>query len=148
YYARRNAEAVAQLEKVLKTDPEFIPAKPILGMAYIQAGRSRDAVALLENVDPKQSLWALDIRGYALARSGRIIEARRIATNVPWPLWTCLPLWTYLGLGDADQAVRSLESLAEYRSPSLTALKVAPEYDSLRNDPRFQRLLKTVGLAP
>jgi hypothetical protein len=41
----------------------------------------------------------------------------------------------------------SLEKAYAQRSNFLTALKVEPVYDPLRDDPRFQELLRRVGLA-
>jgi hypothetical protein len=40
-----------------------------------------------------------------------------------------------------------LEKAYDQHSNGLTALKVDPVYDPLRNDPRFQNLLQRVGLA-
>jgi hypothetical protein len=53
----------------------------------------------------------------------------------------------YLGVGNNDAALGSLEKAFVQRSNLLTTLKVEPVYDPLRDDPRFQELLRRVGLA-
>jgi hypothetical protein len=54
----------------------------------------------------------------------------------------------YLGLGDKDEAFAWLERVYSQHSNVLTTLKVDPHFDPLRSDPRFQDLLRRVGLAP
>jgi len=49
-------------------------------------------------------------------------------------------------LEEREQAVASLERAYAERSPSLQFLKVDPAFDSLRDDPRFQDLLRRMGL--
>jgi len=53
----------------------------------------------------------------------------------------------YVGVGDNGAALSSLEKAYAGRSNLLTTLKVEPAYDPLRDDPRFQELLRRVGLA-
>jgi hypothetical protein len=55
--------------------------------------------------------------------------------------------WAYVSTGNRNQAFAWLEKAYAEHSNSLTALKVDPAYDPLRNDPRFQDLLQRVGLA-
>jgi hypothetical protein len=55
--------------------------------------------------------------------------------------------WAYAGTGNKNQAFAWLEKAYDQHSIGLTALKVDPVYDPLRNDPRFQNLLQRVGLA-
>src|ERR1700730_13607742 len=52
----------------------------------------------------------------------------------------------YAGLREKDQAFAWLEKAYEERSDGLVNLKVEQRFDSLRNEPRFQALLKKVGL--
>ena len=51
-------------------------------------------------------------------------------------------------LGDKDQAMRWLEEGYEEHEFSMTKLNVAPEWDPLRDDPRFQDLLRRMNLEP
>jgi hypothetical protein len=52
----------------------------------------------------------------------------------------------YTGLGDKDDAFQWLENAAEEHSGGLAFLGVDPAADSLRSDPRFQALLRRMGL--
>jgi hypothetical protein len=54
----------------------------------------------------------------------------------------------YIGLGDKDQAFFWLEKSYQERSHYLAYLKVFPGVDSLRSDPRFDDLVRRLGLAP
>jgi hypothetical protein len=51
-----------------------------------------------------------------------------------------------LGVGDRNAALEGLRKAAAEHSNAMTALKVEPAYDPLRNDARFQELLRQVGL--
>jgi len=53
----------------------------------------------------------------------------------------------YARLGDKSKALAWLEKACAVHSTELVSLKVNPCYGSLRSDPRFQDLLKRVGLA-
>ena len=53
----------------------------------------------------------------------------------------------FVGLGDKDGAIASLEKAYAAHDLQLQFLKVDPNYDSLRADPRFQDLIRRVGLA-
>ena len=50
-------------------------------------------------------------------------------------------------LGDKEQAFLWLEKAYEKREFGIPYLKCSPEFDSLRSDPRFQDLLRRVGLS-
>lgn len=49
-------------------------------------------------------------------------------------------------LGDFDEALQHLEQAIDTREPCLVELAVAPQWDRLRADPRFQRCLARMGL--
>ncbi len=52
----------------------------------------------------------------------------------------------YAGLGQKDEAFRALEEAFHFRSRYLVWLKVAPEYEQLRPDPRYRELVARIGL--
>jgi hypothetical protein len=54
----------------------------------------------------------------------------------------------YARLGDETQALEWLEKAYQERDVFLCNLKVGPSFDPLRSNPRFQDLLRRVGLPP
>jgi hypothetical protein len=52
----------------------------------------------------------------------------------------------YTCMNNQDEALAILQKGYEEHSNALTSLKVDPIYDPLRSDPRFQDLLRRVGL--
>jgi hypothetical protein len=49
-------------------------------------------------------------------------------------------------LGEIDQAIGWLEKGYEMKHSAMVYLKVDPRYDSLRKDPRFNDLVRRIGL--
>ena len=54
----------------------------------------------------------------------------------------------YLRLGDKDAAFLWLNRAADVKHPGVATLKVDPGVDDLRGDPRFQELLRRIGINP
>src|SRR5262249_34714626 len=52
----------------------------------------------------------------------------------------------YAGLGDTDKAFEQLERADDERAEFLVYLKMEPRLAPLRTDPRYQNLLRRVGL--
>jgi hypothetical protein len=51
----------------------------------------------------------------------------------------------YAQASENEQAFLALEEAAKHRWPGLDRLKVDPDFDPLRSDPRYEQLLKQVG---
>jgi serine/threonine-protein kinase len=90
--------------------------------------------------------------GYALAASGREIEARALfrellmyakSRYVPATDFAILAV----GLGDKNEALDWLDKAYEERSTYLIFVAHDALFDPLRTEPRFQNLLHRVGLA-
>jgi hypothetical protein len=52
----------------------------------------------------------------------------------------------YVALGQTENAFEWLERAYEQREYILTTLNVSPAFDPIRGDPRFEDLLRRVGL--
>jgi TolB-like protein len=153
--ARRYDEAIAAGQRTLALDPGFALAHKYLGEAYAQKKLYEQAVAEFRQVRGFREggpAWAQADLGYAYALAGRTAEAREILRDLETPpggVYVSPPLiaQVYAGLGDSEKALEWLEKGVVDGSVWMVYLGVDPKYDSLRRDPRFQGLLRRVGLA-
>ena len=91
--------------------------------------------------------------GHAYAVSGLTAEARKALAELKElskrryvaPVEIA---FLHAGLGENTQALDWLEKAWEDRSFRLTWIKVWPQFDHLRGEPRFQALIRRMGLQP
>lgn len=91
-------------------------------------------------------------KGFIYAISGNITKSFEILndlTKVDYsePIDFCDIAVIYGALGDNDKAFEYLERAYESKFSHLFLLKVDARFDPLRSDPRFESLLKRIGLA-
>ncbi len=153
YNAREYDRALEQYRKTLEMDPNFLPAHREIGFSYEQQGDYDKAVAELQNARQlaPNDMHVLGWLGHVYAVSGKGSEAQKLLDElrkrsrsgyVPAYSWGLI----YTGLGNKDQAFAWLKKACDERDDWLATLKVDPRFDSLRSDPRFQNLLRCVGL--
>jgi TolB-like protein/DNA-binding winged helix-turn-helix (wHTH) protein/Flp pilus assembly protein TadD len=150
YYSRQYDRAIEQFRAALDMDPTF-PRAHMVQAAYAQKGMYADSLAVISKWQPGPGYWSN--LAYDYGRSGRQAEAQlalrelqKLDRRQPVdPLTFCV---AYIGMNKNNQAVTSLQKAFEEHSISLASLKVDPIYDPLRSDPRFQDLLRHIGLAP
>ena len=150
YFSRQYDRAIEQFRSVREMDPAF-PRAGLLGSAYVEKGRFAEAMKL--NLPAANSPYYWSQAAYLYGRLGRVAEAKRslnalLTLDRRQPADAALVARAYLGVDNKELALVWLEKAHEQHSYSMTALKVDPMYDPLRNDPRFQELLRQVGLAP
>ena len=152
YFARHYDRAIAQFDAVLEMEPSFRRAHMLI-YAHVQKGDFVTAKAEVDNwARLEQSPWLWAEQAYVYGRSGQREQAQRAVEKLerwnresnidPAPLFVA-----YIGIGEKEKALASLQKAYAIHSPALTALKVDPIYDPLRDDPRFQDLLRSIGLA-
>ncbi len=156
YLSRQYDKAIAQCQVVLEVDSNYLPARTQLALAYEQKGMLTEAVSAMEQAHKLAGektdlpmVHALLAHTYALAgrRADAQSELNVLAAigqkrYVP-PSYLAI---VYLALGDKDKAFEYLNKSYQDRSEQLLYLGVEPLVDPLRSDPRFDVLLKQVGL--
>ena len=155
YMARRFDEAIEQFKKMLEMDPNAPLAHYQLGLAYAEKGMFREALSELEKYAAlsRRTPLSLAFMGNVLARSGERTRALQLLAELKeaskqryvFPISFAR---IYVGLGDKEQAFAWLEKGYEERAAPLFYLKVDPIWDPLRSDPRFNDLLRRIGLYP
>jgi TolB-like protein/DNA-binding winged helix-turn-helix (wHTH) protein/Tfp pilus assembly protein PilF len=152
YLARRYDEAIAKTDRTLEIEPNFAWAYFDRGLSYVQKGKWREALADLETARRLDGTpFNAAALGEAYALSGDESRARQILHELQArakreDVSALYPAIIYAGLGEKDAAFARLEEAFQERSTYLLALKTAAFYDPLRSDPRFDDLLKRVGL--
>ena len=154
YYSRQYDRAIAQSRAVLDMDPSFDRAVGILLGAYVQEGRFAEALDYIEQHHPlADNPWAWVARAEVYGPWGRTAEAQHALARAQ-QLFRGSPsearkalLPVYVALGRKDQVIALLQKAYAEHSNTVVGIKVDPSYDPLRSDPRFQDLLRRVGLA-
>jgi len=158
HYLRREYDAaIAQLLKARDLDPTSRGIAIGLGTNYMQKGEHDKAIGYLRKA-LQPSMGAADLSRYylacAYARSGKAAVAERILkdfSEVSSSKSHFVPAVAiaqiHEALGRKEEAIRTLEKAYEDGDyASLLDLKVSPEWDGLRSDPRFMLLVEKLGL--
>jgi len=135
-------------------DASFGPAYVYRGLAYEQKGMLDQAIADFETAGRLQERPSIyGALGHAYAVSGQRAKALNVLSepkdsltkrHFP-PFHRAL---IHVGLGQNDEAIRLLEQAVQERYPWLIHLNVDPRLNPLRDDPRFKKLVRLVGLTP
>ncbi len=153
YFARKYDQAIKQLETTLELNPEFGTARIFLGQAYEQTGQYDLAIAQFQKMktDSQGSPTALAALAHTYAVAGRAEAARKtleetkaLSRRTPLPPSFLVPV--YAGLGQKAEAFVNLEKAFAERDSFLIYVNVDPRYDTLHSDPRFQDLVRRLGL--
>ncbi|HKR13401.1 MAG TPA: tetratricopeptide repeat protein [Pyrinomonadaceae bacterium] len=155
YCAGRYAEAIEELRRALELDANSTIAH--YGLARIHAQRGMYDAAITE-YERTMSLFGkspelLSHLGYVYAVSGKRDAAKKMleeleesANNGYVPSFYRALI--YVGLDQKEQALEWLEQAYQEHDVNLVSLAVEPTLASLREDPRFTRLLQLMRLLP
>ena len=154
YYSGRYPEAVKQLRATLDPNPSFPLAHLWLGRAYEAQQRHDEAVSAFTTAAQVLVDWPVTMAalGHVFAVSGRHAEARRMLDDLltlsthkyVTPYGIAL---VYDGLGDTQSAAEWLDRAVSDRSNWLVWLKLDQRFENLRRSPRFDALVRRVGLS-
>lgn len=152
FLARRYEEAIDMSHKALELDPNFSLARWIMAAALVQQGSHGSAIALMEDVVQvtKRLPLHLSLLGHCYASAGRRGDALRIVQelNDLSPRRYISPYWPaviYASLNETNEAFRCLEAAYQERSAWMVYTKHWAWIDTLRDDPRFDDLLRRMN---
>ena len=158
-WARRYEEAIAQFRHILEMVPGHNLVRGLLAAVYAsndmpeealrerqdifrRTGREREAqeleAAFAEGGETGTLRWLIQ-RGLRSAE-----KARREGTGGDRAFNLAV---LYARLGEADEAFKWLEEALRQRAGFVIYVTVHPWFDSLRSDPRYGEILKTMNLA-
>jgi TolB-like protein/DNA-binding winged helix-turn-helix (wHTH) protein/tetratricopeptide (TPR) repeat protein len=154
YMARHYEQAIQQLRNTLEMDPNFALAHLVLGETFEQQGDYSQAIAQLQKataISPNSPLMLAGL-GHAFGVAQKPAEARVLLIQLMEqskrqyvaPFYIAL---VHAGLGESDNALDWLEKAYADHSNGLLFIKVDPELDTLRSNPRFKTLQAKMRLA-
>jgi serine/threonine-protein kinase len=151
-FMREYDRAIAEMRTPLEMDPNWVLGNLWSSWPKLQLGRTDEAIAGLERAVAATGgtpyTRAHLVHGLAIA--GRTEEARAglaallelSSTRYVSPVHVAQ---IHTALGENDEAFAWLERAVQDRAYWLVHLSVDPRFDSLRGDPRFDAVCRTVG---
>jgi TolB-like protein/DNA-binding winged helix-turn-helix (wHTH) protein/Tfp pilus assembly protein PilF len=149
YLARQYANAAQQLRDTLEMDPSNGLVHLILGQTYEYMGNTEAALTEFREaarLSPETPLMTAGLAA-AYARSGNRPEALKLLASLSVqaqheyvsPYYVAV---VYAALGESNQALDWLDKAYADRSNGLVFLKMDPDLDPLRGNPRFKAIQK------
>jgi len=151
-FLRQYDKAIAEFRAALDLDHNFFIAHKGLAKAYKRKGMEKESISEWEQVDVLEGESdQAEATKIAYARGGykgvlkawlKAVEHQRAAGGyIDYSKEASIQAQ----LGNKDLALRALEK-AFAEGEDMTFLNVEPEWDPIRSDPRFQDILRRVGL--
>ncbi len=152
YVTRQFDKAITQAQTVIEMEPDYAFSYVFLSFSYGQKGMKREAAeAYIKSVElfgeaeeAKQLQKALAENSVKAMWLKRLEQVDSPARKDSFPAqWRAL---IYIWLGNKEKALDWLEIAYERRDRWMINIKYSPEFDSLRSEPRFQVLIRRIGL--
>ena len=150
---RRYDDSIEWANRALELDPQHLLAREHLAGAYWKQGDfDRHMAELVKRAEtfgvPGSMLDPVRDAYRAGGRPGVVRYSLEFISKQPPATASVQLTILYAEAGDLDAAFRHLAEAIEQRDPCLVHLAVAPQWDALRADPRFNQCLARMGLRP
>jgi Flp pilus assembly protein TadD len=153
FYAGLYDRAIAQYRTLLESEPDQAWTWWGLGRAYTHAGRHAEAIAALEKARDlsKGDPIILAQLGYAYGRAGERLRAEQVLEGLEagsgrGGALAYAAAIVCAGMDERERAVSWLLEVCEARHPMALWIRVEPEFEALRSDPRLQASFRQAGL--
>jgi serine/threonine-protein kinase len=153
FHAQQFDKAIEQLRKTVELDPGGPLARAVLSQTYASSGQRERAIEecnLTLALHPKNTYAILQV-AVAYAMLNEAEEARRLVEGLEknWKPDSSSAFWlasVHAWLGEKDTAFEWLERAYQEHSVFLVWLKIMWPQAPLRGDPRFNALVKRIGI--
>lgn len=153
--ARRYDDALVEYGRLIEARGPHYKFMTGLGRVYLHMGRYDEALSLFQEARamPISLPSLLGAMAQCFGFAGQTEKARALLremgemTKIRYVPSTALALG-HLGLGEKDEALDWLEGACERRELPVCTMGVHPGYDSLRGHPRYEALVRRLGLRP
>lgn len=152
YFARDYERASACFDKLSKEYPHYTNGQYVQGWNYLQKGMYAEAIAIFERLYAADKASASAALGYAYGVANRRADSLRVMSELKAlesderyisPQEFAI---IYLGIGEKDNAIASLQKAADEHYAPLAYVTVDPIFDSIRGDERFNDLTRALNL--
>ncbi|MEO8071884.1 MAG: winged helix-turn-helix domain-containing protein [Acidobacteriota bacterium] len=154
YYARQPDVAINHLKKLKEIDSNYARTYLYLGQIYKGENMFEESIAASNNYS---TLTGDDLRLPIVKRETLADAFKKSGAKGYWKKllefaldnekFDAVQTAAIFGqLGERDKAFEFLEKAYNERSTNILWLKVSPEFDNLRSDPRYADLVRRVGL--
>jgi tetratricopeptide (TPR) repeat protein len=150
YYARQYDQAIEALDRTLEMDSRFILTHFWFGLSYLQKSMYEEALTEFQKeLDLSGKEDAIALIGITYVKIGKKSEAEQLLEKLKQSSVPNAHYYTALlfySLGEYEKCFEWLNKAYEGNAPWLHFLKVDPLADSIRSDPRFETMLRKMGL--
>jgi TolB-like protein len=149
YVARRWDETLDFAARALELDENLAHAEWLIAAVYLETGRLKEALAILERISAKIDLFK-PFLGQAYAKVGMVADAMKIIRDFEVRRQAgesnaIMTAMVHAGLGNADEAVRFIRIAISERpvmGPFASFIKCEPAWwDNIRNHPGFRAIV-------
>jgi TolB-like protein/DNA-binding winged helix-turn-helix (wHTH) protein/Tfp pilus assembly protein PilF len=154
FCARRYDEALRVIQAANELDPTFRAVYGRLARSYEQKGEYEKAIdtrvrgRIVGGESPEKA--NRDVAGLraALASGGPRARCQYQLDKIPLAeRYSTGPAGLYMCLGNKEEALNALEKGYQNREHYLIMWIIAPEFDALRSEPRYQKILHDLGIS-
>jgi TolB-like protein/Tfp pilus assembly protein PilF len=150
FISRQYDRAIEEFKKAVEMDPKGSFARMLLALAYVQKGSYEEALRAVDEPGTDDS-YLVATTAFVYATMGKKAEAQKIAEQLEKQakqgyVAPYIMSKVYIGLGKKERAIDWLERAYETREDSSAWLNADPAFDPLRLEPRFQELVRRMGL--
>lgn len=144
--------ALTKINESLELEPKDFETLLIKGFILAELKEYDKALQhFQDSLEMQYKLETVSLIGYTNALAGNVKEAKenikklkeKTSSEIVPSIYLAI---IYAALGETDQTFKYLEKSYKEHYSDLMALKVDPRFKSIRNDPRYDQMLKKVGL--